>query len=492
MSALQAGATIGMLGGGQLGRMMASAAAQLGFDVSIYCPERDCPAARVAAHHAVGDYRDTEALLAWAKTCDVVTYEFENVHDEAAQALIDAGIQVRPGAKALEVSQDRWVEKSFLRDCGIATADFAEINSADEVESLLKQFGGQGVLKTRRDGYDGKGQARLETGDDYQAAHRALGFAPCILEAMIPFEREVSVIIARDEAGDWNPYVGRKDLARVYGPQPGQFGLGREAELETYTDAARHAAGKHQALPVVGDAKIGLKALTDGLKDHKTPEKWVEFAQAERTKWTAYVQENVSFGDNRPNSYAQAIGVVNAHCHPRDRVVAAAGGLPAEVTANWRTLATGTVDVEFGFSCMGYEISGAWGARIAQAQQEPERDTITFVGDGSYLMMNSDIYSSVLTDKKLIILLLDNGGFAVINKLQNNTGNESFNNLIADCPTVVNPVRVDFEAHAAAMGAEAEAVAAFATATGIANASAQLAVGAAINTAANNDLTRIS
>ncbi|MGD1883238.1 MAG: 3D-(3,5/4)-trihydroxycyclohexane-1,2-dione acylhydrolase (decyclizing) [Paracoccaceae bacterium] len=224
-------------------------------------------------------------------------------------------------------------------------------------------------------------------------------------------------------------------------------------------NAARHDAGKHRALPVVGDAKIGLKALTDGLKDHKTPEKWVEFAQAERTKWTAYVQENVSFGDNRPNSYAQAIGVVNAHCHPRDRVVAAAGGLPAEVTANWRSLATGTVDVEFGFSCMGYEISGAWGARIAQAQQEPERDTITFVGDGSYLMMNSDIYSSVLTDKKLIILLLDNGGFAVINKLQNNTGNESFNNLIADCPTVVNPVRVDFEAHAAAMGAEAETVA---------------------------------
>ncbi|MFN3606138.1 MAG: thiamine pyrophosphate-dependent enzyme, partial [Cypionkella sp.] len=116
--------------------------------------------------------------------------------------------------------------------------------------------------------------------------------------------------------------------------------------------------------------------------------------------------------------------------------------LPAEITANWRTLGIGTVDVEFGFSCMGYEIAGGWGARIAQAEAEPDRDTIVFVGDGSYLLMNSDIYSSVLTQKKLIILVLDNGGFAVINKLQNNTGQDSFNNLIADCPTVPAPYAV--------------------------------------------------
>jgi 3D-(3,5/4)-trihydroxycyclohexane-1,2-dione acylhydrolase (decyclizing) len=167
--------------------------------------------------------------------------------------------------------------------------------------------------------------------------------------------------------------------------------------------------------------------------------------------------DNVAHG-NRPNSYAQAIGVVNALCDPRDRVVTAAGGLPAEVTANWRTLDIGTVDVEFGFSCMGYEIAGGWGARIAQFEREPDKDTIVFVGDGSYLLMNSDIYSSVLSNRKLIILVLDNGGFAVINKLQNNTGNESFNNLIADCPTVAEPFAVDFEAHAAAMGATAETV----------------------------------
>jgi 3D-(3,5/4)-trihydroxycyclohexane-1,2-dione acylhydrolase (decyclizing) len=154
-----------------------------------------------------------------------------------------------------------------------------------------------------------------------------------------------------------------------------------------------------------------------------------------------------------------AIGVVNELCDKRDRVVAAAGGLPAEVTANWRTLEPGTVDVEFGFSCMGYEIAGAWGARIAQAQREPEQDTIVFVGDGSYMMLNSDIYSSVLSQKKLIILVLDNGGFAVINKLQNNTGNISFNNLIKDCNIAVEPFAVDFAAHARAMGATAETVA---------------------------------
>ena len=223
-------------------------------------------------------------------------------------------------------------------------------------------------------------------------------------------------------------------------------------------NAARHDAGKHMSLPVVGDAKLGIKALEAALKDYKADGSWIANAQAERKKWDAYVADNTSYGDNRPNSYAQAIGVVNDLCHKRDRIVAAAGGLPAEVTANWRTLDIGTVDVEFGFSCMGYEIAGAWGARIAQAQQEPERDTITFCGDGSYLMLNSDIYSSVLSQKKIIALVLDNGGFAVINKLQNNTGNESFNNLFADCPTIAEPFAVDFEAHAAAMGAIAETV----------------------------------
>ena len=223
-------------------------------------------------------------------------------------------------------------------------------------------------------------------------------------------------------------------------------------------NAGRHDAAKHLSQPVVGDARLGLEALGAALSGYTAPGAWTDKARAERKAWDAYVAGNVAPG-NRPNSYAQAIGVVNALCDPRDRIVAAAGGLPAEVTANWRTLETGTVDVEFGFSCMGYEIAGGWGARIAQSESEPERDTIVFTGDGSYLLLNSDIYSSVLTRKKMIVLVLDNGGFAVINKLQNNTGNESFNNLIADCPTVPEPFAVDFEAHARSMGADAVTVA---------------------------------
>jgi len=222
-------------------------------------------------------------------------------------------------------------------------------------------------------------------------------------------------------------------------------------------NAGRFDAAKHRAITVVADAKLALQDLTKATADYKAPTTWTEFAQAERKKWDLVVAQNVAYG-NRPNSYAQAIGVVNKLCDPADRVVAAAGGLPAEVTANWRTLSTGTVDVEFGFSCMGYEISGAWGARIAQTENEPDKNTIVFVGDGSYLMLNSDIYSSVLTNKKLIIVVLDNGGFAVINKLQNNTGNESFNNLFKDSPTVTEPFAVDFSQHAAAMGALSETV----------------------------------
>jgi len=221
-------------------------------------------------------------------------------------------------------------------------------------------------------------------------------------------------------------------------------------------NVGRHDAMKHLSLPVVGDAKLALPALSAAMT-YQAPADWADLAKAERAKWVAYTDDITTLG-NGPNSYCQAIRAVNDLCDPRDRVVAAAGGLPAEVTAHWQTKNIGTVDVEFGFSCMGYEIAGAWGARIAQFEREPDKDTIVFTGDGSYLLMNSDIYSSVLTRKKLIICVLDNGGFAVINKLQNNTGNESFNNLIADSPTVPEPFAVDFVAHATSMGANAEMV----------------------------------
>jgi 3D-(3,5/4)-trihydroxycyclohexane-1,2-dione acylhydrolase (decyclizing) len=260
-----------------------------------------------------------------------------------------------------------------------------------------------------------------------------------------------------------NALAAEADLILAVGTRLQDFTTGswsafdKAARLITI-NVGRHDAGKHRAQTVVGDAALSLTALGGALSGHRAPQDWVVHGRAERALWDAYVAGNVRPG-NRPNSYAQAIGAVNALCHPRDRIVAAAGGLPAELAANWRTLGIGTIDIEFGFSCMGYEISGGWGARIAQLETEPDADTIVFVGDGSYLLMNSDIYSTVLTGQKLIVLVLDNGGFAVIDKLQRNTGNVGFNTLFSNTPTVANLVPVDFEAHARAMGAIAETVA---------------------------------
>jgi 3D-(3,5/4)-trihydroxycyclohexane-1,2-dione acylhydrolase (decyclizing) len=220
-------------------------------------------------------------------------------------------------------------------------------------------------------------------------------------------------------------------------------------------NAARHDAAKHLSLPLVCDAQSGLTALTKALGQYRAAPEWVAHAQTERAAWNTYVARNTGPRNGLP-TYAQAIGAVNAQMTPADRVVTAAGGLPAEVTANWKTLGIGTVDVEFGFSCMGYEIAGGWGARIAQAETNPTAETVVFVGDGSYLLMNSDLYSSVLSRHKLIVCVLDNGGFAVINKLQKNTGNASFNTLFADCPTIPEAIPVDFAAHARAMGCLAE------------------------------------
>ncbi|MGC8468518.1 MAG: 3D-(3,5/4)-trihydroxycyclohexane-1,2-dione acylhydrolase (decyclizing) [Acetobacteraceae bacterium] len=222
-------------------------------------------------------------------------------------------------------------------------------------------------------------------------------------------------------------------------------------------NAGRHDAAKHLSLPVIGDARVGIEALDRALGAYRAPAEWLVHAQNERRKWNGYVAANTAPRNGAPN-YAQVIGVVNARCTAEDRIVTAAGGLPAELAANWRTLGIGTVDIEFGFSCMGYEIAGGWGARIGQAERQPAAQTVVLVGDGSYLLMNSDIYSSVLSGHKLIILVLDNGGFAVINKLQKNTGNASFNTLFADCPTIAAPVAVDFAAHARALGALAEEV----------------------------------
>ena len=159
-------------------------------------------------------------------------------------------------------------------------------------------------------------------------------------------------------------------------------------------------------------------------------------------------------GESGRPTYAQVIGAVDRNQQPGDYVLAAAGGFPGELINGWRAKEVGDFDCEYGFSCMGYEISGAWGAKMAR----PNDEVITFVGDGSYMMMNSDLYSSVLSGHKLIVIVCDNGGFAVINRLQINQGGEPFNNQIENTRHR-ELVYVDFAAHAAAMGCNSERVA---------------------------------
>ncbi|MEX2694359.1 5-(carboxyamino)imidazole ribonucleotide synthase [Rhizobium mongolense] len=193
--------TIGIIGGGQLGRMLAMAAARLNFRTIILEPQADCPAAQAANRQIVAAYDDPAALAELAKVCDVVTYEFENVPVSAAEALA-RDVPVYPPPKALEVAQDRLVEKRFINECGIPTARFHAVDSQSELDTALKHFGGQGVLKTRRFGYDGKGQKVFRSAaDSAEGVYAGLGGVPLILESFVTFEREISVIAARAASG---------------------------------------------------------------------------------------------------------------------------------------------------------------------------------------------------------------------------------------------------------------------------------------------------
>lgn len=196
---LPPGSTIGILGGGQLGRMLAMAAAKLGLKAHIYCDEPNCPAFDVTPLHTVGGYTDLDRLSAFAATVGVVTYEFENVPVEAARHLSGL-VPVRPPARALEVAQDRLTEKQFISRLGVPVAPFAQVDGSGDIAAALRRFSGPGILKTRRLGYDGKGQVGVAPGDDPAAALAAIGDAPAILEKRLSFACEVSVLAVR--AGD--------------------------------------------------------------------------------------------------------------------------------------------------------------------------------------------------------------------------------------------------------------------------------------------------
>jgi len=193
---LKPGDTIGILGGGQLGRMLALAAARLGLRCQVFSPDPDSPAFDVVPNATCAEYADVEALELFANDVDVITYEFENV-PAAAAMILAARRPVLPGQEVLETTQDRLAEKDFVKRLGIGTADYADVSSPTSLGTALSAIGFPAVLKTRRFGYDGKGQAMLREGDDPDRVWNDLGTRSAILEAFVPFEREISVIAAR-------------------------------------------------------------------------------------------------------------------------------------------------------------------------------------------------------------------------------------------------------------------------------------------------------
>ena len=201
MTILPPGSTIGIIGGGQLGRMLSMAAAQLGYRTHIYAPEASGPAADVSAKWVQGRYDDAAALLAFAKGVAVVTFEFENIEPGPLRPLAEK-TPLRPSFRALEIGQDRIREKRFATECGGRTADWGEVKSRADLDAAIAKVGLPAILKTVRFGYDGKGQARIKAAKEADAAWRALGpGAPLILEAMVPFDHEYSLIVARDQQG---------------------------------------------------------------------------------------------------------------------------------------------------------------------------------------------------------------------------------------------------------------------------------------------------
>ncbi|WP_303698634.1 5-(carboxyamino)imidazole ribonucleotide synthase [Brevundimonas naejangsanensis] len=198
---LAPGSTLGILGGGQLGRMLSQAASRLGFDVVILDPQPDCPAARVSRAQITAPYDDPDALQALGRLCDVVTFEFENVPAASVETLAEAGALVAPGPTALAVAQDRVDEKTYLNAVGAPTVAFAAVTTLDDLTNAIATLGLPALLKTRREGYDGKGQVWIRDAADAAAAFDAIGRRPAVLEAAAVFQRELSVIAARGRDG---------------------------------------------------------------------------------------------------------------------------------------------------------------------------------------------------------------------------------------------------------------------------------------------------
>ena len=235
-------------------------------------------------------------------------------------------------------------------------------------------------------------------------------------------------------------------------------------------NAARFDAVKHGAHAVVGDARAVVAELGEALTGWAVDVSWSARASAERALWDAHVDGlRKGVAPDGSLTYAQVVGVVNDLSGPDDYVLGSSGGFPGEMHGGWRTGSTpdvgptsgASMDLEYGFSCMGYEVAGPWGAAMARATTHPGGVVTALLGDGSYLMLNSELYSAALSGHPFVAVVCDNGGYAVIHRLQTGQGADGFNNLLDDCagPGADAGLRVDFAAHAAALGAYVEAVA---------------------------------
>ncbi len=251
-----------------------------------------------------------------------------------------------------------------------------------------------------------------------------------------------------------NAACAEADLILAVGTRLQDFSTGSWTVFRPSTpiisiNAARYDAVKHIAAAVVGDARESLAELSVGLGDWCAPTEWAARCSELRAELQAFVDDRCAVDGVLPMSYAQVVSAVHDAATADDYVITAAGGLPGELNVNWMSKGIATFDCEYGFSCMGYEISGAWGVAFARTKGE----VFALVGDGSYLMLNSDIYASVLSGKKFILVVLDNAGYAVIERLQVGKGGRSYNNMLRDSRGPGSDVRVDFRAHAESLGA---------------------------------------
>ena len=260
-----------------------------------------------------------------------------------------------------------------------------------------------------------------------------------------------------------NTLAGEADVILAVGTRLQDFTTGSwtvfspEAKFISI-NAARFDAIKHRALAVVGDALETVSELGAALGDWRVDPAHLSRAKALFKEWDALLDSHQAPTNAAVPTYAQVVQVVNAAAGENDTLISAAGGLPGEVAKGWRVKAPHTFDLEFGFSCMGYEIAAGWGCAMANAGPgTPGGTPLVMVGDGTYMMMNSDIYSTVLSGHKMIVIVCDNGGFAVISRLQQAKGVPGFNNLLADCriQNPAEPLHVDFAKHAESMGAAA-------------------------------------